>query len=641
MIAIYGQVSPSHDSFAENISSDTGIVNRALTSSRVLKGAPGSNELNLTLQDAGVDDKGFWKCYTGLNDVARNPKCWGANAQTIFDSYDPTHLYGYQNPVFGGVDVSYENVDVFKSNATLRQMFSSWKSNAGQPPRLEDAGLSMRFSVDGTSSHESDPDCNGAFVPPVEVKAFEYAYKTRLRVWGARVKQIRVWLCCTNCIDPIPTNVSILDISSHVILQPGPYVTLALPLKTPFTNAEIAAYHERLCVVVWSVLDERCKSRSWSSLSNTQNRSEIVTTWLFTSNSRATRGSYLITQQIYLDEFKTVFPKIDADRSKHFSVVHAPGPSPKLTKSDPFSCLSHYDCDEGLFCSTNALHTAESSFQGGGGPGIANYGCELCRYCLSDSSDPIDRYCPRDKCGSNTGSYPDCVDTSVLFSNFTCPDTYKINMSKVPPPRTKSTEPDEIPLSSSASTARKARFVSPYNQLIGALSITQTRSSGVCLTRNDSVARYSAAKTPGLGPVCRGEITDASPYGVDPTFTGFSTLYRGDLDPLDFYTSSELQDSGTPFGFFPHSYDGVNHSKKPPKFIKKDEESVFKIYFTERMTGEYATKLVNYLRDGNFLDEKTNSVSVEMRTINAKAGIFASINIFFAWKVGWLLMHLN
>jgi hypothetical protein len=418
-----------------------------------------------------------------------------------------------------------------------------------------------------------------------------------------------------------------------MVLQPGPYVMLTLPLKTPFTSAEITAYHEQLCLAVWSVLDERCKSRSWSTSIKTQNISEINTIWLFTSNSRATRGNYLIMEQIYLDGFKSKFPGLDADRSKHFSVVHAPGPSPKLSRSDPFSCLSHYDCNDGLFCSTNSLHTAESNFQGGGGPGISNYGCELCQYCLSDSSDPIDKYCPRDKCGPDTGSYPDCVDASVLFRNFTCPDTYKINMSKVPRHSTTSTVPDEIPLSSPVSTARKARFVSPYNQLIGAITLTQTRKSGSCLTRNDSVARYSAAKTPGLGPVCRGSIVDASPFGVDPTFTPFSTLYRGDLDPLDYYTSSELLGSGTPIGFFPHSYDGVNHSRKSPNSIKQGEDSAFKIYFTERMNGKYASNLINYLRDGKFLDEKTNTVSVEMRTINANADVFASINLFFTWKV--------
>ena len=146
--------------------------------------------------DPGIDDKGFWKCYTGLNDVNRNPKCWGANAQTVFDSYDPTHLYGYQNTVFVGVDVSYVNIDVFQNNATLKQMYNSWQSKGGQPPRLDDAGLSIRFSVDGTSSHESGPDCGDDFIPPAGVMSFEYSYKTRLRIWVSKVKQIRVWLCC-------------------------------------------------------------------------------------------------------------------------------------------------------------------------------------------------------------------------------------------------------------------------------------------------------------------------------------------------------------------------------------------------------------------------------------------------------------
>jgi hypothetical protein len=600
-------------------------------SSRILHGAPRSNELNLTLSDIGVDDKGFWKCYTGLNDVNRNPKCWGANAQSIYDSYNSTHMYGYQNPVFVGVDLPYASIDVFQSNATLKQMYTVWKSNGGPSPRLEDADLSLRFTVDGSQSFNSGPDCAGVFVPPTGVEAFEYSFKTRLRIWSSRAQILRVWLCCKSCVQATPLNVSTVYINDYMTLEPGPYVTLQLPVQAPLNNEEIAAYHESLCVAVWSFLDDRCKSRAWSILKSEQNL--LSSTWIFTSNSRATRASYLITSQIYSDEFQAKFSKINADRSIHFSIVHAPGPRPKLTRSDPFSCLTHYDCDDGLFCSTNPLQTAASNFQGGGGPGISNYGCELCRYCLSDSSDPVDRYCPRDKCGVDTGAYPDCVDAGILFSGFQCRDRYRLNMSKIPPLNVQSKEPDEIPLSSSASTARKARFVSPYNQMIGAITIVQKRTSGVCLTRNDSVARYSAAKTPALGPVCRGRDVDATPFGVDPTFTSFSKLYRGDLNPLDLYTPSELLKSGIPIGFFPHSYDGVNHSRKLPKFIKQDDESSFLFYFTERMTGAYATKLINYLRDGNFLDDRTNTVIVKITTINANAGIFASLNIFFTWQV--------
>ncbi len=115
-----------------------------------------------------------------------------------------------------------------------------------------------------------------------------------------------------------------------------------------------------------------------------------------------------------------------------------------------------------------------------------------------DSSDPIDRYCPRDKYRTETGAYLDSVDTSVLFRSFSCRDTYKINMSKVPPHGIKIAEPDEIPLSNPVSTTRKDHFFSSYNQLIGAVVISQQRQpeSGACLIRNNSVARYrdSAAK---------------------------------------------------------------------------------------------------------------------------------------------------
>ena len=594
------------------------------------------NPLALTLKDVGVDDLGFWKCYTGPSNGSLNAKCWDPDAQRVYDSFNSEDVYGYPNPVFAAVDIEYSVLDVFRTTSALKAMVVAWQVNGGAAPGLKDAGLSLRYSID-----ETLPDCSGVFDEVPGIRALEYSFKTRLRLWNARVDEIRVWICCSHCTSSAPTSVSYLNISEHLYalgyqpLAPGPYVTFTVPLLAEINSAAVTTMQERFCTANWGVVDERCQSRAWSSLSrNSNSQWQVEFTFLTFSNSRAARASFLLASDIAKPDIPGLFPKIDFSKGTPVAEVVATWPNPKVDRSMLVGCVSHYDCEDSQFCSTGALQTAAQGFLGGSGPGTTNFGCDLCRYCLSDSHDPNDRYCPRDRCGKKAGSYPDCMDSKKLFSNFTCQSVFQINMSRVPVTQKISSTPEVIGLSNVNSTARKARFLTPYNQLIGAVTVSQRRRTTGCSLRNDSIGRYASTKLISLGAICVNEKISAAPFGVDPAFTSSSQLYEGYVDQTAYYTRSETNPAGgTPYGFFPHRYDGKNHSTKNPIYIMKGEESSFKVYFTERISSKQAQRMVNYLKDGGFLDAQTSEVSVEIVTLNSNLNVFGVYSFVFTWQV--------
>ena len=601
------------------------------------------NPLQLQLLDITIEDLGYWRCNTGPNDIDLNPKCWVSNAQSVFDSFDSSHKYGYPNPTSAAVDVLYTNIKVFQSEPRLVQMYQNYQTGSGPAPGLVDAGLSIRYSVQSDGLELAKPNCEDFYNPPKGVKASEYSFKTRLLLWNSAITNISVWICCvsSSCPEKNATYVSYLDVNQALSaenlpapLMPGPYVTFTVVLNNLMSAAQIQAYKERLCKVVWSVLNEMCQYLAWSEQKKNEMKNvwSIKTTFVSFSNSRATRISYGISQDVLKSDFTEQFPEVNISVSES-SVVTAPGPMPKLTRESDFSCVSHYDCDNGLFCSTGALRTASATFQGSGGPSISGFGCDSCKYCLSDASDPIDRYCPRDKCGDSSGTYPDCIDFAKLFKRFVCPESYKINLTKAPPPPAVSDEPDDVPLSSPNSTAKKARFVTPFNQLVGAVVISQTRMKGACLSGNDTVKSYSASKIPGLGPVCRGKTVDPAPYGADPVFLKFSTLFRGDLVASSYWDSVKECFDNTWGGFFVHSYDQVTHERKRSKFIMPEMESQFKLYFPESVSARHAVKLVQYMVDGGFIDSKTSLVTVELTALNSNLDVFSTVLFSFTWLV--------
>jgi hypothetical protein len=263
-------------------------------------------------------------------------------------------------------------------------------------------------------------------------------------------------------------------------------------------------------------------------------------------------------------------------------------------------------------------------------------GCDLCRYCLSDNIDAIDKWCPRDKCGTKTGGYPSCINAANLFKDFSCDRSYMINMSNMPSYQSRLNSLKNSSKSKADTSKIKARFLTPFNQLVGALTITQRRLNGTCAFKDDNVGRYSQMKGPAQGMICRGNNIDSRPYGYDPAFLSSSTLYDGTLDGTLFYSKSERDPQSlqaVPYGFFPHEYDGQNHTVKHPMHMISKEGPNFKLYFEERLSGAQAGKLITYMEQGGFLDSQTDTVAIEAITLNSQLNVFAIVMFTFTWQV--------
>ncbi|KAJ1477616.1 hypothetical protein T484DRAFT_1820591 [Baffinella frigidus] len=169
----------------------------------------------------------------------------------------------------------------------------------------------------------------------------------------------------------------------------------------------------------------------------------------------------------------------------------------------------------------------------------------------------------------------------------------------------------------------KARMVTPGNRLI-----KQTRQKrGTCASiGNPSVAKFTG-KTRFANVRCpevvRGSLElDGAPYGFDPSFMTFSSIYDGKLEPFSTeggsYDDSERHNSTdrTPIGFFPHSYGRVG--RKGRGGAKGEEDLVeelsdnFLLFFEERLSQKQAQAMLQYARDGGFIDDSTSDITLEM-----------------------------
>ena len=145
---------------------------------------------------------------------------------------------------------------------------------------------------------------------------------------------------------------------------------------------------------------------------------------------------------------------------------------------------------------------------------------------------------------------------------------------------------------SSRSRSSSARFLTPFNMLLGPVTIDQARyAQAACKAHgNAAVANFSAgslclatgalsagddaatarsdmAYTKGGDTAAAQAVLDAAPFGIDPVFLAGSALYDGSVAAERYYASFERAtvpvDAAAPAGparlhvprgFFPHAY---------------------------------------------------------------------------------------
>jgi hypothetical protein len=469
-----------------------------------------------------------------------------------------------------------------------------------------------------------------------------------------------------------------LDLAPLPPLVAGPTVVLTLSLREALDPARLDDFRRRLCKRLWPATyfndqEARCSYQLFTEQQAVGGVWKLKLTVLMQSNGHATRARLFINEEVRATGFRTAFGILDA---LPITAVVAPGPKVKLTQSSNYGCIVHEDCADGLFCSVNKLKPR--GFRG-------YFGCDPCAYCLRDE-DAADGLCPKDRCSLIVGLYPRCIDSRILLSDLQCPSTFKLNMTRIrsvlpgadtPQSRrrallvashvsggsskggTGGTSGSQSSGASSGgggsanqgnlnSSKSIARFLTPFNRLVGALMITQRRVvTADCKLTNSDIQNYIDF---GSGLDCLGDSLDPTPYGRDPVFTTTSSLYSGDLAVSDYYQVSELAldmngELSSPYGFFPHFYDamnfdgenssvvGKNLSLKDPTLIVPELANEFKLYFDERLDYHQADRMLTYMKDGGFIDDHTQEISVEMNTLNPEFGFFSTFRFMFYFQV--------
>lgn len=453
--------------------------------------------------------------------TTRNPQCYRSNAQSMYNQYSSQPTYGFQGPVFAAIDTQYPSAGL-----------GSWE---------------VRVSIT-----DSIASCEGINSAPSGIKIVSFHGFLRFVLFSNKLSVFKAWIC--GFPDRIPRNISVLNVSYQLELigllplEPGPFMSLELNLTEPLSTVHQALLQESICTVIWDQVNDFCVWRMWTTISETTTGNQtfwkLTAKSIYKSNSNAARANFLVTKLVNSGSFRKQFP---LKESAYFPAIISPHSN--LKRDTTFGCTSHYDCAEGLFCSLTALRIWSGDYRGAGAV------CDDCQYCISDDIDPIDKWCPRDKCGVNSGGYPSCINVSKLFNDFTCQNAYNIDLSLIPEYSSKlSAVPNiDTKISPKDNSLVKARFLTPFNQIVGAISITQRRLNGTCIYKQDKFGRFYTNKDPNRGQICHGNTVDTRPYGYDPAFLSSSNMYDGTLDEKEYYTSFRLNpysQQAVPYGFF-------------------------------------------------------------------------------------------
>ena len=646
------------------------------------------NPLQLDLGDIGVDNGAVLFCYGQKSTPCNNP-----DGAAYVDSNDTSSSsarfseYRYAGPVYVTVDIP--NTVGGKLHYNLD---GSGASCSGSGVSAQNCGF---YHNGDLAAQLGRAVTYGGKTRIVLYAVSSTAEQTQGWVDDALpnllpCSNVAAWICGS---DSVPNKVSVLNVTTALSsiskfqltqstyddpgetlgpLEPGPTVRIRFIVSKRFSDEDLVNIRRRACAVVWNISadSEKCEWQVWATVdagANVEEWSDESVAWVMSnngiksnsaawtvtlnflaeSNSYADWIRYKITTEVNTEEFAVLYHLISmvnvttsgdsgalTNYKQYFAHVTAPAPSKKRGIDSIYGCSTHYECSSGLFCSFFALRTWNGAdvFVG------SSAACDDCRTCLDSGIYTIAGSCPEDKCGPRVGTYPQCWDSDKLLVNYTCLNVYQLNLSAIQ-------GVDKGAADVSALLAKpkslRARFLTPFNRLIGAVIIRQKRiqqadtsSVNVCSLPNDTVAKYSSAADPSRGLICLGTLPDNTFYGTDPAFAQFSSLYDGKLNAEDYYNSSEFANlsAQSPFGFFPHRYDYNTGNDKSVTLFAIEADN-FLVFMDERISSKHAQEIITYLNDGNFLDQQTREITVEMNTLNAANKMYCKFIFKFTWQV--------
>ena len=375
-----------------------------------------------------------------------------------------------------------------------------------------------------------------------------------------------------------------------VELVPGPYLTIATNISNVTNYSELNELGGNglvtaACSVLAISFDVLCNGqvsllRNFFAGGPSLSGMNVVVKVLAVSNIEAAawRKALLLQEILNVSESSGVVSAV------HIESVNVTVPVPNwrlIPVTEP--CTSHYDCASEP--TGQQLVNGENITQYGWGRSFcAIWGssvtngvgptCDSCRlYCTAASLSSVDGICP-ENCGTPwSGTLPPCLSAQILEDNYNCDSRHRFELWQ-------HSSPGNSPPNPQISSVSYRRTMSPFNNILGAVVVTQTRASTVtCLNGgNERLTSFTSAHSVTcVGPPASNR-NGSGGYGVDPTFQVFSTLFDGKETAEQYYNGQQIPDlqsspqtkyngvlegyftsDGTfvPYGFFPHWWDQV------------------------------------------------------------------------------------
>jgi hypothetical protein len=225
--------------------------------------------------------------------------------------------------------------------------------------------------------------------------------------------------------------------------------------------------------------------------------------------------------------------------------------------------------------------------------------------------------------GGGGSSASRCYNASILAQRFQCPGSYSFSLWAFGPPRNVTVKPLRSPPS---------RTLTPFNNVIGGIIVTQySRKTVSCPYQNSESISTLTGKF-SCQAIDRAEV----PFGIDPVFLPCSQLYNGKLSARDFYSDQEMfNGTDDPLSFYPHQWDNGNQNfKKAEALISAESVGLYKLFFDSRLSAAKSRQMVQFMKDGMFLNNRTDWIEMEIITYNADFNLFGILTVQFRWNLG-------
>ncbi|KAL0041497.1 hypothetical protein WJX79_005389 [Trebouxia sp. C0005] len=170
------------------------------------------------------------------------------------------------------------------------------------------------------------------------------------------------------------------------------------------------------------------------------------------------------------------------------------------------------------------------------------------------------------------------------------------------------------------------------NVVVGGLLIHQERRPVLASKRFESLASNSSIQGVELVDDCPVDMPQAlcplkvQPYGQDPVFNPFSSIFDEDLPGLDanYYNittgSGEVSSVGSPYGWYSQNM--------------QDYSTGFVAIFDVLISTNRSQQILTMLQDGHYLDDQTASLELKLLTFNRQMRVFGVMQMDLQWDYG-------